>query len=158
MKNFEFEHEGKKYWYSRSVAVLGMIIGIDENKQLYVLANKRGQNTPDFQGCWCMPCGYLDFGETTEQAVIREVWEETGVKLEMDDFYLHSVDSIPEDEKQNVTIRYMNNPIDINKYQLTKENAEDGEVDDVKWIACAEIDKYEWAFNHNDLIKKYILY
>lgn len=157
MKNFEFEHDGKKYWYSRSVAVLGMVIGIDENKQLYVLANKRGKNTPDYQGCWCMPCGYLDFGETTEEAIARETFEETGVKLDVNEFYLHSIDSIPED-RQNVTIRYKTkNPIDIDKYKLTSENSEEREVDDIKWIRLTDINKYKWAFNHDELIEKYIL-
>lgn len=156
MKNFEFEHEGKKYWHSRSVAVLGMIVGIDDDGNNYILANKRGINTPDYQGCWCMPCGYLDFDETTEQAIQREVFEETGIKLPECNFYLHSIDSIPE-ERQNVTIRYMFTPIDINEYKLTSEHAEDGEVDAVKWIPLYDIDKYEWAFNHNDLIKSYIL-
>lgn len=158
MKNFEFTHEGEKYWYSRSIAMLAMVVGYVENGSYYILANKRGKNTPDFQGCWCMPCGYLDFDETTEQAIVREVFEEIGVKLDVNDFYLHSIDSIPDDEKQNVTIRYkIKHPIDINKYELTKKNSDDGEVDDVKWIRCIDILDYKWAFNHDELIEKYVL-
>lgn len=154
MKNFEFEHKGKKYWYSRSVAVLGIIVGVDENIKKHILANKRGKNTPDYQGCWCMPCGYIDFNESLEGALIREVFEETGVKLELNDFKLHSTDSIPEDDaRQNVTIRYISDCLNINKYKLTKAYSDVQEVDSVKWIPLDEIDNYEWAFNHLDLMK-----
>lgn len=157
MKNFEFKYKGESYWYSRSVAVLGMVIGKDKNGNKYILANKRGENTPDFQGCWCMPCGYLDFNETTEQAVAREIFEETGVKLPYDYFLLHSIDSIPED-RQNVTIRYMFAPqVDINKYKLTAKYSEHKEVDDIRWIPLNKIEDYQWAFNHKELIYKYII-
>jgi len=156
MKNFEIEYNGKKYWHSRSVAMLAMIVGIDGNGNKFILANKRGKNTPDYQHCWCMPCGYLDFDETTEQAIKREVFEETGAVIPEDYFILHSIDSIPT-ERQNVTIRYMVKSVGISEYALTSKNSEIGEVDEVKWIYLRDINAYEWAFNHNDLIKKYVL-
>lgn len=36
--------------------------------------------------------------------------------------------------------------------QLEKKN----EIEDIKWINSLDIDKYEWAFNHNELLKKLI--
>ena len=35
----------------------------------------------DGQGLWCCPCGYLDFDETLEECVIREIKEETGLTI-----------------------------------------------------------------------------
>ena len=29
-------------------------------------------------GNWCVPSGHVEFGETVEDAVLREIWEETG--------------------------------------------------------------------------------
>lgn len=34
------------------------------------------------KGTWSVPGGHIDFGETPEEACIREVEEETGLKLE----------------------------------------------------------------------------
>jgi len=42
-----------------------------------ILLIKRG-NDP-FRGQWALPGGFVEYGETTEEAVIREVKEETGI-------------------------------------------------------------------------------
>lgn len=151
MNNFEFEYKGNKYWYSRSVAVLGMVVGY-KNEEFCVLATKRGKGTPDFQGYWCMPCGYLDHNETTEQAITREIYEETGIKISTELIKLHSIDSIPDNVKQNVTIRYIVNTLCINDYPSLKD-PDINEVEEIKWIPLYETEHYNWAFDHESLIK-----
>ena len=54
------------------------VIMFPSNKILLV---KRG--TLVFKGYWALPGGRVDAGETVEQAVIREVEEETGLNLEL---------------------------------------------------------------------------
>ena len=44
-----------------------------------ILLIRRG-NEPGY-GLWSMPGGYVDRGEVVESAAIREVWEETGLKV-----------------------------------------------------------------------------
>ncbi len=34
----------------------------------------------DRMGCWVFPKGHLEAGETPEEAAVREVWEETGIR------------------------------------------------------------------------------
>jgi len=45
-------------------------------------------------GYWTMPIGYMELHETTEQGALREVWEETQARVEID--ALLGIYSIPE--------------------------------------------------------------
>lgn len=49
-----------------------------KNGEPHVLLIQRGH--PPFQGCWALPGGYVDDGETSEQAAHRELAEETGLE------------------------------------------------------------------------------
>jgi len=44
-----------------------------------VLLTRRADN-----GRWCLPGGHLDYGETVSQCAVREVYEETGLRVEVE--------------------------------------------------------------------------
>ncbi len=44
-------------------------------------------------GLWTLPAGFMENGETTEQAAMRETWEEAGARIEI--VSLYSIFSIP---------------------------------------------------------------
>lgn len=46
-----------------------------------VLLVKRGRQPA--KGLWGLPGGLLDLGEPLQQGVVREVWEETGIEIEI---------------------------------------------------------------------------
>lgn len=153
MNNFSVQHEDKTYWISRSVAVACFVFTTINNKTC-ILASQRGEGSADFHGYWDAPCGYLDFGETTEEAAIRETYEETGVKLRYTKFI--GFDDDPKSIHQNITFYYLS----FIKETILTDNiydnrgGEENEVADVKWIPIDELDNYQWAFDHKNIIKK----
>lgn len=163
-KNFEItaKEDGKKYWISRSVAVCAIVIVYDENDNTWILINKRGEGTPDFQGCWNIPCGYLDWDETTSQACTREVLEECKVWVDPDNWQqFGEIEDSVTANRQNVTVRKIA-CIDINEYHAGKKlamkmtaanNGEADEVDDIILMPLKPIliNNRVWAFNHKDL-------
>ena len=48
-----------------------------------VLLCRLSKELPEWEGCWTLPGGGLEFGESPEEAVIREVEEETGLKIKV---------------------------------------------------------------------------
>jgi len=48
---------------------------------------------PPRPGTWTLPAGFMEAGETTEQAALREVWEESGVRADIVSPY--SIFSVP---------------------------------------------------------------
>ena len=51
----------------------------DGNEGLELLMIKRGKEPQEWEGMWAFPGGFVDYGEDPEDAVIRELLEETGV-------------------------------------------------------------------------------
>lgn len=163
MKNFSIidSKTGREYWISRSVAVIVILFAYDLKGKQYVLTVKRGKGTPDpeYVGVHCLPCGYLDFDETTQEAAARELFEETGVKVNPDDLKLLSINDNPSDDKrQNITFRYFIEikgiPIEGINQILTNEFSEKDEVDFAEFIPVVNIDDYKWAFNQDKIINQ----
>lgn len=160
MKNFEVTslEDGNRYWVSRSVAVSTFLF-LRDGCEIYVLANKRGKGSADYQGLWNCPCGYLDYDETGEEGAVREVKEETGYILESKDLVLDKVITEPSQNHQNVTLRYFceKNISEIKKEEGEIEGGEEDEVEEIKLINIKDVDNYEWAFGHKEIIKEKVL-
>ena len=153
IKNFPFHYRGKTLWYSRSVAVTLLAFAKDKEGKLYVLANKRGKGCPDYNGFWNLESGYLDFNSTGEDHAVRECKEETGIDVNPQDLEMIGVSTSPTENKQNVSIRYRTIlPKTIDEYTFDLSNMEKDEVEDVKFIPIDEVENYEWAFNHKNII------
>lgn len=155
--------DGKIIWNTRSVAVCCVVIVNFKNK-LYALIGRRGPSTPDGTGLWNLPSGYLDWNESGTEATIREVWEETGVNLFKENVVVNNlidpwlIKSEPDENHQNVTLRYGCIINTDSLPDLNTENSEPDEVSYLRWLPINEIDKYDFAFEHDKVIKDYICY
>lgn len=162
MKNFPVidKNTGREHWISRSIACVVGVFAKDKHGYDSVLVVKRGTGTPDpeYVGAYCMPCGYLDFDETCVQAAQRELIEETGLNFPVSDFKLISINDDPNsDKRQNVTFRYtVNTPLSVDELLLltTTKNSEKNEISAIRFIRMCDINLYDWAFNHKELVKK----
>jgi 8-oxo-dGTP pyrophosphatase MutT (NUDIX family) len=156
MNNFEFEHNGKKLWYSRSLAVSLLAHSVFDGK-IRILANKRGEGAEFNKHLWNLPGGFVDFNETAEEAACRETLEETGYIINPRDISLVDLDTNPKNSwrqtmvaKFNVALEYT--PEHDGNFRLTNTN---GEVEDVEWIALDELDNYNWVRGQKEYIKEY---
>ena len=66
------------YKYPRPAVTADCIV-ITKEAEPKVLLIQRGDQP--FRGCWAFPGGFMNMDETTEQCAIRELEEETGLKI-----------------------------------------------------------------------------
>lgn len=158
MQNFSIKKDNKTYWVSRSMCTVGFVFSRSEDNDLNILAVHRGSGADgnaDDPEKWCVPCGYLDYDETLSECCAREIYEETGVEIGPDRLRFLEMNSNPSQPHQNVAVRFMTYLSNTDNLNLSDENSESNEVLEIKWIPIKNLDEYEWAFNHDELIKKY---
>src|SRR5271155_1094965 len=76
-------------WANPLPVVVSLIKGFDETKKLGVLIQQRNINPG--KGKMALACGYIDLGETWQQACAREVKEEIGLKTDPEGYHLFNV-------------------------------------------------------------------
>ena len=110
------------------------------NSKIVLIKRKR----PPYKGKFALPGGFVDIGETTEEAVAREVLEETGLSIEI--VKLLGVYSNPsrDPREHNVSVCY-----------LTKGKGNpkaDSDADDIGLFDPNDLP--ELAFDHNMIINR----
>lgn len=155
--------DGREIWLARHIAVAVTALAIHDDEP-YVLVNQRGPGVPNYQGYWNLPCGYLDYDETTQEAGIREVWEECGVDIQplLDRAHIRffdqpwDVNSRPGGTKQNVTIHH-GFAVSVSSLPRTSNlYNEPNETLDIKWLALREVNEFEFAFDHKSRIAQFV--
>lgn len=121
---------------NRPVAVDAVILRKNE-----VLLIKRGIE-PE-QGKWALPGGHIDWDESAEEALRREVEEEGGLKVRH--ARLVGVQSSPKRLRQIVAIYYL--------VRVEGESHTTSEAREVKWFSVLKLPE-NMAFDHSEIIKK----
>lgn len=127
------------------VPILAVDVIIEKNDKLLLVTRK---NTP-FEGKLALPGGRVEPGETVEEAAIREIKEETGVKVELKD--LLGVYSDPERDPRG---RFITVVFIAKSYNVTTWPGE--EVAAAQWFDTDSIKKEYMAFDHFKILQDYI--
>jgi 8-oxo-dGTP diphosphatase len=118
--------------------------GIVKKEDEIVLIKRK--NNP-FKNSWALPGGYIEYNERIEDAVVREVFEETGLITEI--INLIGVYSDPNRDPRGHTISI------IYELKIIKGKLESGDdASDVKFFNLNKIPD-NLSFDHKKIIKDY---
>ncbi|MGB9936423.1 MAG: NUDIX domain-containing protein [Methanobacterium sp.] len=115
---------------------------IYENKFIVLIKRKKDP----YAGLWALPGGFVEYGETVENATIREVKEETGLEIELKGIVGVYSDPQRDPRGHTVTICYLANCIG-------GELNADTDASDVQCILKEDIKDIKLAFDHDLIIK-----
>jgi 8-oxo-dGTP diphosphatase len=118
----------------RPVIGVGAVI-VDEDK---ILLEKR-KNVPS-KGKWSVPGGLVELGERIEQAVIREVKEETGLEVYEPQLF-DVVDYISLSERGAVMYHYV--IVDYLARVKSGKIQVSSDAEDLKWVPFSEVEEYD---------------
>ncbi|MDH7517450.1 MAG: NUDIX hydrolase [Candidatus Thermoplasmatota archaeon] len=122
---------------SPKLTVDGVIL---KDKKILLIKRKN----PPFKGKWALPGGFVEYGEKIEDAVVREVEEETGLKTNILDIVGIYSDPDRDPRGHTVSVAYL---LEICSGVLnSRDDAGDARFFDVNHLP-------ELAFDHEDIIR-----
>lgn len=146
--------DGREFFISRSPAVIPQVYCLVGDDELFILVNRRGPACPDHVDKWALPCGYLDWDESAEQASRREIFEECDFDISLVEksnilwpqTMWQLVTDPTKDARQNIlihqTLGFMANALP----EVTK--IPDKETTEVLWMPVAQALNTDFAFGH----------
>jgi len=120
---------------------------IMENKKILLV--QRGH--PPFVDSWALPGGHIELGEIVEDAVLREIKEETNLNVKIDKLF--NVYSEPDRDPRGhyITIVYVCSMKNKNQKVL---GGDDAKV--AKFFEIEELKNLKIAFDHREIINDYM--
>jgi len=123
-------------------------VTINKGKVLLVIRGK----SPNL-GKWGIPGGVVEVGETVEEAVVREVYEETNIVVKPIKL-ITIFDSIGRDSEGKVRIHYV--LLEYLCEYVSGEVKAASDAPDAKWFALNEMDSINMMENTRKFVKQVI--
>lgn len=130
------------YKYPRPAVTADCVVMTNETTPKVLLIQRGAE---PFKGCWAFPGGFMDMDETTEECAIRELEEETGLKLSV----LHQIGAYSRVDRdprgRTITVAYfaiIDSPVAVN-----------GLDDAAKAVWWPLSDLPHLAFDHYDIMQ-----
>ena len=115
-----------------------------------ILLEKRASGMSSFPGYWCLPGGWMEWGERVEDAVKREVMEEIGVEVEVVKFVgkYFDTNTFPIKKYSRVALPHICKIIS----SAPKVNQIE-EVEEIKWVNPKDALAMDIAYDQKDMIR-----
>lgn len=120
---------------------------IIKNSEGKVLILQRPENSHG-EGGWCLPGGKVDFGDTVEKTVAKELREETTLECTKARF-LFFQDSLPSEESEMHIINLYFECAAKGSVQLNEESAAS------LWIDSSEFKDHPFVFRNGEGLERY---
>ena len=122
---------------SPKLTVDGLVL---KDKKILLIKRK---NYP-FKGKWALPGGFVEYGEKTEDAAVREVFEETGLKTKIKEIIGVYSDPKIDPRGHTVSVIYL---LEMCGGKLKSND----DASDAKFFDLNQLPKL--AFDHNKIIR-----
>ena len=105
------------------------------------------RKNPPFRGELALPGGFVNVGETVEDACIRETYEETNINITIKK--LIGVFSAPNRDPRghNISIAFLCEPLTGSEKPMAKDDAQSLDI-----VNLTDISSLKLAFDHKDII------
>ncbi len=137
-----------------AMSTVDLLIFYKNADKLQLLAIKRGH--PPFVGHWANPGGNIDENETPIEAAVRELEEETSVKIDASNLkFIGKFDKPWRDPRNKICVSFAYSCILSEKPSTIAQD----DADDVTWLDIVDGKilnngvPVEMAFDHGDIIK-----
>jgi len=138
------ESDSREYPSFPKIGVGGLVV--DKDRLLLI---KRAFEPSS--GLWSIPGGMLEVGEELEEAVAREIEEETGIKVEVKEL-LGVFNFVIRDKNGRVKYHYV--LIDFLAKPVGGKLRPSRETLDVRWISLKDVEKYPLTRTTRRLISR----
>jgi 8-oxo-dGTP diphosphatase len=105
-----------------------------------------------FKDKWCLPGGHIEAMESAQEAVSREVLEETNIRINPV-FFKYFDEVIPEMDHHNVVLIFVGMDESMDD---ADENFKNEEVSEMKWFDIKHATQLDLAFTHTKVVQEYL--
>jgi 8-oxo-dGTP diphosphatase len=131
--------------------IVTSVVAVIINEDGEILLTRR--NVPPFQGEWVMPGGRIDLGEPIIKALQREVMEEVGLGVEVEDLIDVFEHVTPGDDNYHfIILYYLCHPLSC------AINHNPDEVAEACWVPQAELGDYKMPDGTRHILGKVFPY
>jgi len=118
--------------------LFNVLVGVIPVFDGQLLITQRGFEEKFMPGAWGVPCGKIEFGETLEDAVKRELFEETGLAGNIREMVGYSMflSKKGENELHNLQVNYLVDLVNDGPVVLDKSSAS------YRWIPLEKYDEF----------------